>query len=108
MDQIQRFSDDQQIEQEAHLLDLGNMEQLATFIASVAVSETVGESAVGTVHARIETFRKQNDSDSMLQLENSIYRKFRQYRREGVLKTEPHRLQAEALVGRLFPRTAPN
>lgn len=108
MDQIQRFTSDRQVEEEAHLLDPSNMEHLATFIASVAVSEISGEHAAATVAARIEAFRKSSDEDATLRLEQAIYKRFREYRRAGLLQTEQERQDAEGFVERFFPRQAPN
>lgn len=108
MEPVQRFTNDLQVEEEAHMLDPSNMEQLATFVASVAISETVGEDALAIVRARIDAFKKNNDSGHIARLEQTIYKNFRQYRRAGLLQDEGQRLAAEKIVERFFPYEAPN
>ena len=108
MDQIQRFENDLQVEQEALLLDLGNIEPFAAFIASVAVSGKIGNGAITAVQAQISRFKDRFGESELLRLENAIYKNFRNMRRAGLLPNEDLRLRAEDRVEKLFKKMAPN
>lgn len=108
MSTIQRFTSDLQVEEQALLLDPSDLEQLATFVASVAISETISEDALAVVKARIDAFKKLKDDGAAALLEQAIYKNFRRHRRAGLLQDEKQRLAAEQIVDRFFPREAPN
>ena len=108
MDQIHPFEDDLQVEQEAMALDPSSLEQLANFIASVAMSPRVGNSAVAAARTRLATFKNEFGEQQVTKLTNLIYKHFRTMRRAGQLPSEELRLGAETMVEAILNHDEPN
>ena len=108
MDHIHPFEDDSQVEQEAMALDPSSLEQLANFIASVAVSTQVGNSAVIAARTRLLTFKKKFGEQQVMKLTHLIYKHFRTMRRAGQLPNEELRLSAETVVEAILNHDEPN
>ena len=93
---------DEQLEREAHLLDIGNIEQVATFIGAAMASGVTGSLAWEALKAQVRAFRKRFGSKKTQDLEQMIYKELQDVRRKHHLSNKDLRLRAEALVRQAF------
>ena len=92
----------EQVEREAHLLDIGNIEQIATFIATAVASGVTGSVAWEALKAQARAFRKRFGAKKMRDLKQMIYKELQDVRRKNHLSNRDLQLRAEALVRKIF------
>lgn len=92
----------EKLDREAHLLDIGDIQQLATFIVTAAASGITGSLAWETAKAQVKAFRKRFGRKKTRDLEQEVYEELTKVRRKSHLSNEDLRLRARALVEKIF------
>lgn len=90
------------LEREAHLLDIGNIEQVTTFISTAVLSGVTGSLAWEALKAQVRAFRKRFGAKKTRDLEQMIYKELQDVRRKSHLSNKDLQLRAEALVRQAF------